>query len=104
MATFITHESPSGEALIKMYLGDATPSCTVSGVRWWQAGRNASHTFYLGLDDKGALWHTAFGDGDERLCDCPWDVRCTCETLSSDEVMNRNRRPVKNGEQLYLGR
>ena len=104
MATFITHESSSGEACIKMYFGDDVPARTVSGVRWWLAESNSSRTFYLGLDDKGALWRTACGDGDEKLCDCPWGARCTCETLSSDEVMNRNRRPVKNGEQLYLGR
>lgn len=105
MATFVTISTGSREAFIKRCASDPEDAPReIDGVRWWHVGRNASHDFYLGLDAKDQMWRTAFCAEDCQLCDCPWDKFCRCERLSVDEVFNRNRQPVKSGDQLYLGR
>lgn len=105
MATFLTvQQCTDREAQIKSLSDWPDDPVEYGGVRWWRVGRNASHDFYLGLDDQGQMWNTASGDGDDVLCNCDWHPRCSCERLTSEQVFFRNRRPVKDGEQLYLGR
>lgn len=106
MASFATVTGKvDNETLIKRLVDDPeAPPSEYGGIRWWRVGRNASHDFYLGLDDQGQLWRSAFCADDCKLCDCPWDKSCRCETLDVAEVFTRNRRPVKDGDQLYLGR
>ena len=91
MATFLTMRPGRNiPAMIERLSGGAEPR-TVAGIRWWHVGGNASHSFYLGLDAEDALWESAY-DGDIP------------EEISFEEEINRNRRPVKDGDQLYLGR
>lgn len=102
MATFATYcaddPEPLDEALTKL-AGDG-PSI-VGDFRWWNVGENASHSFYLGLDPSGALYKSSID-----WCDVDEGYKAPGieKSFSFEREINRNRRPVKDGDQLYLGR
>jgi hypothetical protein len=101
MASFLTVDSKRDfEPMLQRWSGGKEP-LTVDGIRWWEVGQNASHTFYLGLDASGALYQSAIDWFD---VDAGYKAPGIEKTDSFEHELIRNRRPVKDGDQLYLGR
>lgn len=103
MASFVTvrdSKAPGLEEAIQIFARGNLP-LVIDGIRWWEVGQNASHTFYLGLDASRALFESAID-----WCDVDEGYKAPGieKTVSFEREINRNRRPVKDGDQLYLGR
>jgi hypothetical protein len=103
MASFVTvrdSKAPGLEEAIQIF-ARGNPPLVIDGNRWWEVGQNASHTFYLGLDASGALYQSAIDWFD---VDVGYKAPGVEKTDSFEHELTRNCRPVKDGDQLYLGR
>jgi len=103
MASFVTvrdSKAPGLEEAIQIF-ARGNPLLVIDGIRWWEVGQNSSHTFYLGLDASGALYQSAIDWFD---VDVGYKAPGVEKTDSFEHELTRNCRPVKDGDQLYLGR
>lgn len=89
------------EAAMKFVRANTAPrdeGFVQNGVRWFHAGMNASHAFYLGVgEEDGLVYQAASGPGcEERGC-----LR-SCDECRRNSIAG-SMRQVEVGAELYLG-
>lgn len=65
-----------------------TPDTNSNGYSWYEVGHNASHSFFLAVDDNGKIWKRSFCV-DTKINGMDW--REYCDLLNSDNEEDRER-------------